>query len=111
VLLQLSTKLLDSGKLKDSLKLVYDFQNRFGEYGLVVASRAVQPGDRCPHDVVRVFIIIDSPNHDVVHVLIIIESPNHDVVRVFIIIELPNHDVVRVLQCAWASPLCILHCV
>jgi hypothetical protein len=33
VLLQLSTKLLDSGKLKDSLKLVYDFQNRFGEYG------------------------------------------------------------------------------
>lgn len=30
--LQLSTKLLDSNRFKDSLKLVYDFQNRFGEY-------------------------------------------------------------------------------
>jgi hypothetical protein len=29
---QLSTKLLDSGKLKDSLKLVYDFHHRFGEW-------------------------------------------------------------------------------
>jgi hypothetical protein len=29
--LQLSTKLLDKGDLRDSLKLVYDFHNRFGE--------------------------------------------------------------------------------
>eukprot|EP00878_Enallax_costatus_P009540 GHUV01009970.1.p1 GENE.GHUV01009970.1~~GHUV01009970.1.p1 ORF type:complete len:211 (+),score=43.88 GHUV01009970.1:118-750(+) len=29
---ELSTKLLDSNKLKDSLKLVYDFQNRFAYY-------------------------------------------------------------------------------
>lgn len=31
LLLQLSTKLLDKGDLRDSLKLVYDFNNRFGE--------------------------------------------------------------------------------
>ncbi len=28
---QLSTKLLEGDKVKDSLKLLYDFQNRFGE--------------------------------------------------------------------------------
>jgi hypothetical protein len=31
LLLQLSTKLLDKGDLRDSLKLVYDFNNRFGK--------------------------------------------------------------------------------
>lgn len=30
--LQLSTKMLDKGDLRDSLKLVYDFHNRFGEW-------------------------------------------------------------------------------
>jgi len=33
-LLQLSTKLMDKGDLRDSLKLVYDFNNRFGEWAL-----------------------------------------------------------------------------
>lgn len=35
-MLQLGTKLLDSSKFKDSLKLVYDFQNRFGENNKVM---------------------------------------------------------------------------